>query len=754
MKKTILTIVITALLTSGASATDWTLMVFLNADNNLHDAGLDDINEMEWCTDNNEVNIIVLFDGQYGGDSVLYKIWNDDGVYDSTIRSIVLDDGGAVIPGNDECDMDDPQQLEDFLVWAQANYPADNYLLSLWDHGSGIFRNGKPTPAHDIFKGVCGDLKLWEVEDVLNQVAPINIVGFDVCLLGQIETGYQLRAPGTDYVIGSMMNEPGDGWDYQAFEIVCANSNTTPAALTTQIVDDYLDFYSSTVTQGGQDLTYLENTLVPSLNAFADELRTACYANESNISAARNSAFSSNTDTKDLYEFATAIKNDSGLPGSLRNAATTFCNNWANFIIAGGLHHAEDPHGGASVFFPTNGDNNGNWGRYTSDLTFHETRWDEFLLMYADPYPLLPNYFTFVSADVDDTTGGDGDGVAEPGETVDISATVRNDGTDTANSVNGTIATSNSYVTINTGTADFGSIPAGGTGTGTFNVTIDGGCPEPEAVAFDLAMTSSTKYSQDLNFGITVGWGFNDDVESGLEDMYTAGPQWHVEDYRSHSPDHSWKCGGNGAGDYGDGMNSSLVTPAINVPTDDPELAFWTWYDIEDGYDYGYVEISTNGTNWTTLNGSGYDGTSDWTEETFDLNSYAGETVYVRFRLDTDGSVTEEGWYVDDISVETGSGSGTDDNAPPSKPYVFNLFAAYPNPTTDIVNFGFTIPEARHVTIDIYDIKGRKVETVIDETFVEGEHSIGYEHSLSAGIYLYRLQADSDIAVKKMVVVR
>ncbi len=304
MRKTILAITLAALLTGGAFAADWTLMVFLNADNSLHSAGLDDINEMEWCTDNNEVNIIVLFDGQYEGDSVLYKIWNDDGVYDDTIRSIILDDGGAVIPPSDECDMNDPQTLEDFLVWTQANFPADNYLLSLWDHGSGIFKGEKPTPVRDIFKGVCGDLKLWEVEDVLNQVDPINIVGFDVCLLGQIETGYQLRAPGTDYAIGSMMNEPGDGWDYQAFEIVCANSNTTPAALTGRIVDDYLDFYDyTTVTQGGQDLTYLENTFVSSLNAFADELRLACYICESDINAARSSAYTSNTDTKDLYEW-------------------------------------------------------------------------------------------------------------------------------------------------------------------------------------------------------------------------------------------------------------------------------------------------------------------------------------------------------------------------------------------------------------------------------------------------------------------
>lgn len=738
---------------SAAQQDSWTLMVFLNADSNLHSAGLDDINEMEWCTDNNDVNIIVLFDGNNTGDSVLYKVWNDDGIYDSTIRSIILDDGGAIIPPSDECDMDDPQTLENFIVWTQANFPADQYLLSLWDHGSGIFRDGKPIP-RDIFRGACGDLKLWEIEDVLLNCTPIDIVGFDVCLLGQIETGYQLMNPGTDYAICSQMSEPFDGWDYQAFEIVCANSSTTPAALTTNIVDDYLVFFGGGYTQGGQDLTYLENTLIPSLNTFADELRANCYTHESDITAARSSAYTSNGDTKDLYEFATAIKNDNDLPGSLRNAATTFCNNWANYIIAGGLHHAQDPHGGASVFFPTNGDNNGNWGRYTSDLTFHESRWDEFLLMYADPYPLLPNYFTFVNADIDDTTGGDGDGVAEPGETVGITVTILNDGTATANSVSGTITSGNTYVTINTGTSGFGTIPSGSTGDGTFNVTIGTGCPEPEAIAFDLAMTSSDKYSQDLNFGITVGWGFNDDMESGLEGMYTAGPQWHIEDHRSHSPDNSWKCGGPGGANYGNNLNSSLVTPGINVPTDNPELTFWTWYSLENDYDYGYVEITTDGTSWTALNGGGFNGSSNWSEETYDLSSYAGETVNIRFRLDTDGSVTEEGWYVDDISVETGSGSGGDEETPPSKPYVFNLFPTYPNPAVGAVNFTFALPETRQVTIEIYDIKGRKIDTVVNEVYGEGEHSVNYDNNLSSGVYLYQLRAGNDVATKKMVVSR
>ncbi|MBN2386047.1 MAG: immune inhibitor A [Anaerolineales bacterium] len=96
-------------------------------------------------------------------------------------------------------------------------------------------------------------------------------------------------------------------------------------------------------------------------------------------------------------------------------------------------------------------------------------------------------------------------------------------------------------------------------------------------------------------------------------------------------------------------------------------MTYWTWYDIEEDWDYVYVEASTDGMQWDILispsgtdedpmgnsYGWGYTGLSNgWIEESVDLSAYAGaETVYVRFEYVTDARVNGEGFLVDDIAI-------------------------------------------------------------------------------------------------------
>ena len=106
------------------------------------------------------------------------------------------------------------------------------------------------------------------------------------------------------------------------------------------------------------------------------------------------------------------------------------------------------------------------------------------------------------------------------------------------------------------------------------------------------------------------------------------------------------------------------------------QLSFWSLWDIEQGYDGGVVEISTdNGTSWTRLTptggypstisnggnlcgiaqGSGaFTGTNHlttWTQSQISLSAYAGQTVQLRWLYRTDGGQAGQGWYVDDISL-------------------------------------------------------------------------------------------------------
>lgn len=96
-------------------------------------------------------------------------------------------------------------------------------------------------------------------------------------------------------------------------------------------------------------------------------------------------------------------------------------------------------------------------------------------------------------------------------------------------------------------------------------------------------------------------------------------------------------------------------------------LSFRTWYDLEEDYDYLYLEVSEDGEHWqiiTTPSGTGenpsgnsygwgYNGaTNNWIQEDVDLSQYAGRKVQVRFEYVTDAAVLGEGFLLDDVSVD------------------------------------------------------------------------------------------------------
>lgn len=115
----------------------------------------------------------------------------------------------------------------------------------------------------------------------------------------------------------------------------------------------------------------------------------------------------------------------------------------------------------------------------------------------------------------------------------------------------------------------------------------------------------------------------------------------------------------------GDDLNSTLTTTAKwTVPTVDPTLGMRVWYEMETGYDYGYVEVSTNGVAWETVEspgntvdapaGHGLNGidAEDWaTPISYDLSGYVGQDVFLRFRYRTDGGVAWRGWEATDIKL-------------------------------------------------------------------------------------------------------
>ncbi|MBZ0114544.1 MAG: choice-of-anchor B family protein [Thermoanaerobaculia bacterium] len=145
---------------------------------------------------------------------------------------------------------------------------------------------------------------------------------------------------------------------------------------------------------------------------------------------------------------------------------------------------------------------------------------------------------------------------------------------------------------------------------------------------------------------------------------------WEIVGTRQHTGDRSLFS------TYVNGQCTWIATPPLQLSAGEAsQLSFWTAFDIENEYDGGVVQTSTNGgSTWTLLNlDQGYPGSFDeagnqcgfalstpaftgenqltWTEYTADLSGFAGQEVQVRWLFSTDGGLTLEGWYVDDIAV-------------------------------------------------------------------------------------------------------
>jgi immune inhibitor A len=117
-------------------------------------------------------------------------------------------------------------------------------------------------------------------------------------------------------------------------------------------------------------------------------------------------------------------------------------------------------------------------------------------------------------------------------------------------------------------------------------------------------------------------------------------------------------------GTSADDLNISLVRDLNLAGATTATVKAQVQYDIEEGFDYLYGEVSTNnGATWTTI-GAGLDGSSAgaWVEKSWDVSAYKGQTVKFRFRYQTDGGVHLAGPFLDDIALVTdGSGAFTDD---------------------------------------------------------------------------------------------
>lgn len=174
------------------------------------------------------------------------------------------------------------------------------------------------------------------------------------------------------------------------------------------------------------------------------------------------------------------------------------------------------------------------------------------------------------------------------------------------------------------------------------------------AKSSEIALTISrpaSLFSDDFDGDSDNGW-----THSGTKDEWERGVPKAPGPSNAVSGTNVW--GTDLDGTYEGGANYSLVSPVINLTgANNVTLAFDQWFEIEGGYDYGYVELTSDGgTTWTELGKFSHNTNGkQWSPVYYNLDAYAGKQVQVRFRLTSDNSVAKAGWYIDNVQVLSAS---------------------------------------------------------------------------------------------------
>ncbi len=164
-----------------------------------------DITEMLRARDSERVNILIETVGtknwsaRYGISSRRAQRWL---VQNGSLR--LVDDSLG------QLDTTVPETLSDFIRWGAENYPADRYLLILWDHGAGpVYGFG-----YDEFQPYSSSLTIDEIRLALqNGGVYFDLIGMDSCLMASLEVCCALYDY-CDYTLLSEDFEPGYGWSY------------------------------------------------------------------------------------------------------------------------------------------------------------------------------------------------------------------------------------------------------------------------------------------------------------------------------------------------------------------------------------------------------------------------------------------------------------------------------------------------------------------------------------------------------------
>lgn len=219
------------------TTSDWTVLVYLNAANDLAQFSEANVNQMERVANNPRVRFVV----QWKHSRRFYP----QAIFNGTRRYLLSGDTTSAINSRvvqnmgENVDMGSPQTLLGFINWAKTFYPARRYVLVVWNHGNGWLRSrdhggaGRAFSYDDEFNTA---IQTWQINQALGNHV-FDILAWDASLMQMLEVAYEAKDRAR-YVVGSEESPPGAGYPY---DLVFGPFRDNPSGATPVLARSFVD---------------------------------------------------------------------------------------------------------------------------------------------------------------------------------------------------------------------------------------------------------------------------------------------------------------------------------------------------------------------------------------------------------------------------------------------------------------------------------------------------------------------------------
>lgn len=371
--------------TSIKPVKEWTMLVFLNGNNNLDRFGAEDINEMERVGSTDQINVVVQW-ASYSTRQVK-RVYVKKDTNTSVVNSPVIQDMGTV-------DMGDWKKLVEFVQWGIKNYPAKRYFVDVWNHGGGWHRTSKRalaagiTPSDISWDDISGNFittpQLGQAMAAISQSIgrKVDLYGSDACLMAMAEVSNEMK-DSVDVFMGSQETEPGDGWPYDDFLAAWTKNQTaTPAEVASMLTDAYVKSYSGGSQGSSTGITFSSYDLSAQgiLNAAIRDLGINLMTlppTESGkaMLALRDTQSYAYADYGDLIDFMDQLERKA-IKGLDRKAVTAVREAVAKFVLSNKTSQAYRLSHGVSIWLPDSSYSLGAYDDKYRAMKFHgDTGW-------------------------------------------------------------------------------------------------------------------------------------------------------------------------------------------------------------------------------------------------------------------------------------------------------------------------------------------------------------------------------------------